>query len=82
MPDADPSDPDVLQWRRTHRAEQGAATDRCPSAEALATLVLDEPDDDARRAMVDHVVDCRHCSSRMRDLMALHAEADLDDLEP
>ena len=63
---------ELSAWRETYRGLQGEGGDDCPGDERLAALAIGELESPTRDELADHMVACRRCSGRYRDLASLH----------
>lgn len=69
---------DLASWRDRYRSLQTGPSDRCPEDDRLAALTVGEIEGAEREELGDHVVSCRPCSDRFRDLAQLHEAASSD----
>jgi hypothetical protein len=70
-----PEKPEATTLSQTYRDLQGAGSDQCPSAEALATVAVGDAPASDRDRIADHAVSCRRCSEDLQILMRTHLEA-------
>jgi len=54
------------------RAEAGIGRDACPEVERLLVLVERSGSEEARLALLDHVMACPHCHAEFELLRATH----------
>jgi hypothetical protein len=70
-----PEKPEATTLSQTYRDLQGAGSDQCPSAEALAAAAVGDAPASERDRIADHAVSCRRCSEDLQILMRTHLEA-------
>src|SRR5215470_14258937 len=70
-----PEKPEVTALSQTYRDLQEPGSDRCPSAEELASVAMGDAPGGDRDRIADHAVSCRRCTENLQILMRTHLEA-------